>query len=106
MKIIRFTFLVTALLITIFVSMFIECEAVSPVMNGAVEGWVSHITMNYLYIDGNHYPISRDVNVVLNTEEGREITLKTIVSVGHIQRARLHIERGSVVKIVILEVEQ
>jgi hypothetical protein len=35
-----------------------------------------------------------------------EVTLNTITDVGHINKARIHVDRGLVQRIVILEVQQ
>jgi len=82
-------------------ALYIEAQPIQ-----VIEGWVSHITQNVLYIDGGRYPLSRDVIVTLDSEEGRRITLRTITKVGYIDKARLYIENGDVIKIVILEVQQ
>ncbi len=71
-----------------------------------IEGAVNDITQTKLYIKGNQYPISEDVDIYIGSEKGAPITLKTITGVGFIDNARVYIESGAVVKIVILEVSQ
>lgn len=74
--------------------------------DGSIEGWVSSINREVLYIDGQEYRLSENTKVLIGSENGWEITLNTITDVGHINNARIHINRGLVQKIVILEVQQ
>lgn len=67
---------------------------------------VSSINKYELYANGNRFFIAPDVKITLNTEIGREISLKSLVSVGQIEMAELHIVGNRVVKIVIIEMRQ
>jgi hypothetical protein len=71
-----------------------------------IEGWVSVITEDSLWIDGKEYPIAKNVRLTLDSERGQEMTLDDITGVGFINKARIHIEKGAVSHIVILEVHQ
>lgn len=73
---------------------------------GIMEGRVDFITSHALYINGMQYPISRDVEVILYSEDGPKITLETITGVGFIDRAIVYVKNGFVIKIVIQEVSQ
>jgi hypothetical protein len=74
--------------------------------SGSIEGWISSINAETLYIDGQEYKLSENIRVFIGSENGFEITLKTITDVGYIDKARIHIGKGLVEKIVILEVQQ
>ena len=74
--------------------------------DGSVEGWVSSINREVLYIDGHEYRLSENARVFIGSESGWEVTLNTITDVGHINKAMIHVDRGLVQRIVILEVEQ
>jgi hypothetical protein len=74
--------------------------------DGTIEGWVSSINREVLYIDGQEYRLSENTRVFIGSENGWEITLNTITDVGHINHARIHVNRGLVQKIVILEMQQ
>jgi hypothetical protein len=74
--------------------------------DGNIEGWVSSINQEVLYIDGQEYKLSENTRVFINSENGWEITLKTITDVGYINKAKVHVDKGLVQKIVILEVQQ
>jgi hypothetical protein len=74
--------------------------------DGSIEGWVSAINREVLYIDGQEYKLSENTRVFIGSENGWEITLNTITDVGQIRNARIHIDKGLVQKIVILEVQQ
>jgi hypothetical protein len=74
--------------------------------DGSVEGWVSSINREVLYIDGQEYRLSENTRVFIGSESGWEVTLNTITDVGHINKARIHVDRGLVQRIVILEVQQ
>jgi hypothetical protein len=67
---------------------------------------VSSINWEVLYIDGQEYRLSENTRVFIGSENGWEITLNTITDVGHINKGRIHVSRGLVQKIVILEVQQ
>jgi hypothetical protein len=74
--------------------------------DGNVEGWVSSINREVLYIDGQEYRLSENVRVFIGSESGWEVTLNTITDVGQIHKALIHIDKGLVQRIVILEVQQ
>ena len=74
--------------------------------DGSVEGWVSSINREVLYIDGQEYRLSENVRVFIGTESGWEVTLTTITGVGYIDKARIQVDKGLVQRIVILEVQQ
>jgi hypothetical protein len=74
--------------------------------DGNVEGWVSSINREVLYIDGQEYRLSENARVFIGSENGWEVTLNTITDVGQIHKARIHIDKGMVERIVILEVQQ
>jgi hypothetical protein len=74
--------------------------------DGNVEGWVSSINREVLYIDGQEYRLSESVRVFIGSESGWEVTLTTITDVGQIHKALIHIDKGLVQRIVILEVQQ
>ena len=73
---------------------------------GSVEGWVSSINREVLYIDGQEYRLSENARVFIGSESGWEVTLTTITGVGYIDKARIHVDKGLVQRIVILEVQQ
>jgi hypothetical protein len=73
---------------------------------GSVEGWVSSINAEALYIDGQEYKLSDNMRIFIGSENGFEITLSTITGVGYIDKARIYIDKGHVQRIVILEVQQ
>lgn len=81
-------------------------EKSSRSRDGSIDGWVSSINREALYIDGQEYKLSENARVFIGSENGWEITLNTITDVGHITHARVHVDRGLVQKIVILEVQQ
>ena len=74
--------------------------------DGSVEGWVSSINREVLYIDGQEYRLSENARVFIGSESGWEVTLTTITDVGQIHKALIHIDKGLVQRIVILEVQQ
>ncbi len=74
--------------------------------DGSVEGWVSSINREILFIDGQEYRLSENARVFIGSESGWEITLNTITDVGQIHKARIHIDKGLVQRIVVLEVQQ
>jgi hypothetical protein len=74
--------------------------------DGSVEGWVSSINREVLYIDGQEYRLSENARVFIGSESGWEVTLTTITGVGYIDKARIHVDKGLVQRIVILEVQQ
>lgn len=73
---------------------------------GGIEGWVSSINPETLYIDGQEYKLSDNIRIFIGSENGFEITLSTITGVGYIDKARIYVEKGHVQRIVILEVQQ
>lgn len=74
--------------------------------DGSIEGWVSSINREVLYIDGQEYRLSENIRVFIGSENGWEITLNTITDVGYIDKARIYIDKRLVQRIVILEVQQ
>lgn len=74
--------------------------------DGGIEGWVSAINREVLWIDGQEYKLSESARVYIGSEKGFEITLGTITGVGYIDKARIYLEKGYVQRIVILEVQQ
>ena len=74
--------------------------------DGSIEGWVSSINREVLFIDGQEYKLSGDVRVFIGSESGWEITLNTITDVGYIDKARIYINKGKAQRIIILEVQQ
>lgn len=74
--------------------------------DGSIEGWVSYINKDVLFIDGQEYRLSETTRVFLGEGDRWEVTLKTITDVGHIDKARIYLERGAVQKIIVLEVQQ
>lgn len=74
--------------------------------DGNIEGWVSSINGEALFIDGQEYKLSENTRVFIGSENGFEITLGTITGVGYIDKARIYLEKGYVQRIVILEVQQ
>jgi hypothetical protein len=68
-----------------------------------VEGRVSVLTTRSLTIDDKQYSISPFVRVYNNdTENGREIPMRTIVNNGKIDKARIYLIGGKVEKILVL----
>jgi len=67
---------------------------------------ISSITKHELFANGNRFFISPGVKIVLYTENGNEITLQSLVSVGQVEMAELHIVGNRVVKIVVIEMRQ
>lgn len=103
----RLTLAILGFLILVYAPLLVLAQTTnSRHRGGAVEGWVSSITGEILYLDGQEFPISSDVRVFVGSETGWELTLKTITDVGHIHRARIHLDRGQVHKIIVLEVQQ
>ncbi len=97
-----------SLLVFLTICLFVVFPAITANTQGTgtIEGWVSVITEDSLWIDGKEYPLYRNVRLTLDFEGGMEITLSTIISVGFINKARIHIDKGAVSHIVILEVHQ
>lgn len=71
-----------------------------------VTGRVSVITKQTLYFLGLRYFLSPDVIVVVENDNGKQIPLTTLVTVGQIDKARLYLNANQVVKIVVLEMNQ
>jgi hypothetical protein len=71
-----------------------------------VNGRVSVITKQTLYFLNLRYFINPDVTIVMENENGKQVSLSTIVKVGQIEKARLYLNGNKVVKIVILEMRQ
>jgi hypothetical protein len=74
--------------------------------DGSIEGTVLSINKETLFIDGKEYPLSGSVRVFIGSESGWNVTLNTITDVGHIDKARIYLERGLVDRIIVLEVQQ
>lgn len=74
--------------------------------DGNIEGWVSSINREVLFVEGQEYKLSGNVRVFIGSESGWEVTLNTITDVGYIDKARIYIDKGQVQRIIILEVQQ
>ena len=98
----------------VFVSIFfilLPLVAIGADMNrrsndGSIEGWVSSINREVLYMDGQEYKLSENARVFIGSESGWEVTLNTITDVGYINKARINVDKGLVQRIVVLEVQQ
>jgi hypothetical protein len=71
-----------------------------------VTGRVSVITKQTLYFLNLRYFINPEVVIVVERENGKQIPLSTLVTVGQIDKARLYLNANQVVKIVVLEMGQ
>jgi len=101
----RYFFIILVVLF-LFPSIVLGADKENQPRDGSIEGWVSSINKEILYIDGKEYRLSENVKVFIGSENGWEITLNTITDVGYITHARIHVNRGMVQKIIILEVQQ
>ena len=71
-----------------------------------IEGTVPHLTLTELFLGNMRFLIAKDVEVFLHKESGRRISIKELVGVGRIERAKIFLNGGTVVKIVVLEMVQ
>lgn len=66
-------------------------------------GHVRQVFTRSLVLDDKQYPISVFVRVFNDSENGVEIPMHTIVSIGKIDKARIYLLGGKVEKIIILK---
>ncbi|HET6419465.1 MAG TPA: hypothetical protein VFG19_04865 [Geobacteraceae bacterium] len=67
---------------------------------------VSSINKHELYVDGIRFFIDRYVQIVLYQDNGREVSLQSLVSAGRIEEATLYVTGNRVIKIVVLQMVQ
>lgn len=77
-----------------------------PQLLTRMEGTVTALRLTDLHMGPMHFNISRDVEVTLLTEGGRRLSIKELAGVGRVEKARIFLNGGTVMKIVVLEMAQ
>jgi hypothetical protein len=77
-----------------------------PELLTRMEGTVTALKLTDLYMGPMHFNISRDVEVTLHKEGGKRLSIKELAGVGRIEKARIFLNGGTVMKIVVLEMAQ
>ena len=67
---------------------------------------VTSVNSHELYMYGLRFFISPDVKIYLHKDGGQTASLKSLVAVGRIEKARIFVTRREVRKIVILDMRQ
>ena len=79
-----------------------ECDEILT----ALEGEVPVVKLTELYWGRMRFHISRNVEVFYLREDGKKMTIKELAILGRIDKARLFLKGGTVVKIVVLNMRQ
>ena len=72
-------------------------------LNFVAEGKVTFAKARSLVLNGQQYPVSMYVRVFQSDEKGPETTMQIIANIGKIDKARVYIFGGKIVKIIILD---
>lgn len=79
-----------------------ECDEILTVL----EGEIPVVKHTELYWGQMRFHISRKVEVFYLREDGKKMTIKELAIQGRIDRAKLYLKGGTVVKIVVLNMTQ
>jgi hypothetical protein len=77
-----------------------------PELLTRMEGTVTALRLTDLHMGPMRFNISRDVVVTLHKEGGKRLSIKELAGVGRIEKARIFLNGGTVMKIVVLEMAQ